>query len=126
MELYTLDRDLTVDEGVVYKGQLTVGTLHPAEKSQTWLKMYMLCKSESGYVLSALICTGKGTKLDKAYKDLQVPLQVLMTCLKPYLTTGNFFSSPQLADILISHRTHTYETMKITRKKCLQLSKQKI
>ncbi|KAJ4450248.1 hypothetical protein ANN_01667 [Periplaneta americana] len=63
-----------------------------------------------------IIYTGKGTVVDEEYKDLPVSSQVVMTLMKPLLgkdyclTTDNFYTSLQLADILISKCTDTEES----------------
>jgi hypothetical protein len=94
----------------------------PQKKARFGKKTNMLCVSKSGYVFSIIIYIGKGTKFDEQYKDLPVFSQVEKTLLKPLLDKGyclkvdNFYTSPQLADILISHTTDVYGTVKMTRK----------
>ena len=69
-----------------------------------------------------IIYTGKGTKMNKKYEQLPISSQIVMTLLEPLLdkgyclTTDNFYTSPQLAELLLSHKTDCYGTVKISRK----------
>lgn len=81
--------------------------------------MYMLVESKIGYVWSNIIYTRKGTQLMKEYKDLPKSSQVEMTLMKLLkkghcLTTDNFYTSPELANLLVNHYTDTYRTVKQT------------
>lgn len=75
------------------------------------IMLYLLCESDSGYVWSFFIYTGKGTNLDPRYSTLPVSLTV-MTLLDSLLDQGyclaiyNFYTSTEVANLLISHWTN--------------------
>lgn len=119
----TPERDVSIDESLMlFKGRLAWKQYIPLKRSRFGIKSYMLCESKTGYVWSLIIYTGKGTLFDDKYKHLCMSSQVVMTLMKPLLdkgycvTTDNFYSSPELADILISRSTDTYGTIKLRRK----------
>ncbi|GFW12656.1 piggyBac transposable element-derived protein 4 [Trichonephila clavipes] len=122
-EVVTPDRDVTIDESLmIFKGRLGWKQYKPLKRSRFGIKSYMLCESKSGYVWSLIIYTGKGTLFDEKYKHMCMSSQVVMTLMEPLLnkghclTTDNFYSSPELADILIQSLTDMYGTLKPTRK----------
>ncbi|KAK9680994.1 DDE Tnp 1-like zinc-ribbon [Popillia japonica] len=84
--------------------------------------MYMLCESESGYLFSFIIYTGKGTLITDKYNDMPMTAQIVLTLAEDLLdmgyciTTDNYYTSPQLADCLVSRQTDTYGTLRSTRK----------
>ncbi|GFT08632.1 piggyBac transposable element-derived protein 4 [Trichonephila clavipes] len=122
-EVVTPDRDVTIDESLMlFKGRLGWKQYMPLKRSRFGIKSYMLCESKSGYVWSLIIYTGKGTLFDEKYKHICMSSQVVMTLREPLLnkghclTTDNFYSSPELADILIQSLTDMYGTLKPRRK----------
>ncbi|GFW87146.1 piggyBac transposable element-derived protein 4 [Trichonephila clavipes] len=122
-EVVTPDRDVTIDENLMlFKGRLGWKEYMPLKRSRFGIKSYMLCESKSGYVWSLIIYTGKGTLFDEKYKHMCMSSQVVMTLMEPLLnkghclTTDNFYSSPELADILIQSLTDMYGTLKPRRK----------
>ncbi|CAI9736334.1 Hypothetical predicted protein [Octopus vulgaris] len=82
----------------------------------------MLCESAIGYVWSFIIYVSKGTCFDPEFRDLPISSQVVMTFMKPLLNKGhcltidNYYSSPQLADLLIANKTDVYGTLRLNRK----------
>ncbi|GFS70127.1 piggyBac transposable element-derived protein 4 [Trichonephila clavipes] len=66
--------------------------------------------------------TGKGTILNEQFKNLPVSSQVVMTLFYPLLnkghgvTTDNFYTSPELAELLVSYKTDIYGTVRLNRK----------
>ncbi|XP_063219730.1 piggyBac transposable element-derived protein 4 [Bacillus rossius redtenbacheri] len=133
-ELYTPEKDVTVDESLMlYKGRLGWKQYLPLKRARFGIKSFMLCESSSGYVYSFVIYTGRGTNFDDEYKGLPMSSQVVMSLVKPLLGKGycvitdNFYTSPQLSDMLLSHRTDSYGTVKTTRKEMPpELRKQKL
>ncbi|GFT62292.1 piggyBac transposable element-derived protein 4 [Trichonephila clavipes] len=122
-EIVTPDRDVTTDESLMlFKGRLGWKQYMPLKRSRFGIKSYMLCESKSRYVWSLIIYTGKGTLFDEKYKHMCMSSQVVMTLMEPLLnkrhclTTDNFYSSPELADILIQSLTDMYGTLKPRRK----------
>ncbi|KAG8236323.1 hypothetical protein J437_LFUL018599 [Ladona fulva] len=122
-KLYTPERDLTVDESLLlYKGRLGWRQYIPQKRARFGIKTFLLCESNSGYVWSTIVYTGKGTILDDTFKNLSMSSQVVMSLMKPLfekgycVTTDNFYTSPELAEALISHSCDTYGTVRVTRK----------
>lgn len=121
--LCTPERDVTIDESLMlYKGRLGWVQYLPLKRARFGIKTYMLCESKSGYVWSVTIYTGKDTKFDDEYNDLPQSSQIVMSLMKPLLNNGycltvdNFYSSPQLADLLIANKTDIYGTVRPSRK----------
>ncbi|KAJ8946779.1 hypothetical protein NQ318_018989 [Aromia moschata] len=122
-EAITPEKYIAIDESLLlYKGRLGWIQYIPLKRARFGIKTYMLCESKSGYVWNFIIYTGKQTNLDADYKDLPVSSQVVMTLLKPLLNLGytltmdNFYNSPQLADLLLTHKTDVYGTLRLSRK----------
>ena len=121
--MYTMERDVTIDESLMlYKGKLGWIQYIPLKQARFGIKFYLLFESKSGYVYDMIIYTGKETKINKRYENLPISFQIVMTLLKPLLgkgyclTNDNFYTSPQLAELLLSHKTDCYGTVKILRK----------
>ncbi|GFV95850.1 piggyBac transposable element-derived protein 4 [Trichonephila clavipes] len=122
-EVVTPDRDVTIVESLMlFKERLGSKQYMPLKRSRFGIKCYMLSESKSGYVWSLIIYTGKGTLFDEKYKHMCMSSQVVMTLMGPLLnkghclTTDNFYSSPELADIPIQSLTDIYGTLKPRRK----------
>lgn len=132
--LYIPERDISIDESLMlYKGRLSWVQYIPLKRARLGIKLYCLCESESGYLYSSIIYTGKGTKINDKYKDLPMSSQVVLSLMEPLLgmgyclTTDNFYTSPQLADILIKEKTDTYGTVRLNRKEVpVELQKKKL
>ncbi|GBN81315.1 PiggyBac transposable element-derived protein 4 [Araneus ventricosus] len=122
-ETITPERDVTIDESLMlYKGRLHWKQYIPLKRSRFGIKSFILCESKSGYVYQLIIYTGKDTLFDDNNQHLCKSSQVVMTLMQPLLnkgyclTTDNYYTSPELADILINRRTDIYGTLKLTRK----------
>lgn len=120
---YTPDRDITIDESLMlYKGRLGWVQYIPQKRAKFGIKTFMLCESKSGYIWNSVIYTGKGTIFDTDYQNLPISSQIVMSLVAPLLGKGyclitdNFYTSPQLADILLKYRTDTYGTVRLSRK----------
>ena len=118
-----MEREVTMDESLMLnKGRLSWIQYIPLKRARFGIKFYLLCKSKSGCVYDMIIYTGKETKTNKKYEHLPISSQIVMTLLEPLfgkgycLTTDNFYTSPQLAELLLSHKTDCYGTVKISRK----------
>lgn len=122
-EIMTPERDVTIDESLMlFKGRLHWKQYIPLKRSRFGIKSFMLCESKSGYVYQFIIYTGKDTLFDNNYQYLCKSSQVVMTLMQPLLnkgyclTTDNYYTSPELADILLSKQTDMYGTLKLNRK----------
>lgn len=94
----------------------------PGKRARFGIKFFVLCESKSGYVWSSVIYTGKGTALDSEFEEMPMSSQVVMSLMKPLLdkgyclTTDNFYTSPELAELLVSRSTDMYGTLRKTRR----------
>ncbi|KAG8224183.1 hypothetical protein J437_LFUL002305 [Ladona fulva] len=116
-ELYTPERDITIDESLLlYKGRLGWRQYMPQKRARFGIKTFMLCESKSGYVWSTVIYTGKGTIRGKESEKLSMSTQVVKSLMEPLLdkgyclTTDNFFTSPELAELL---KTRVEEVLEV-------------
>ncbi|KAG8239694.1 hypothetical protein J437_LFUL019172 [Ladona fulva] len=88
-KLYTPERDLTVDESLLlYKGRLGWRQYIPQKRARFGIKTFLLCESNSGYVWSTIVYTGKGTILDDTFKNMSMSSQVVMSLMKPLFEKG--------------------------------------
>ncbi|GFT34784.1 piggyBac transposable element-derived protein 4 [Trichonephila clavipes] len=82
-----------------------------------FLEKLWLCESESGYIWNSLIYTGKGTAFNENYNDYGLSTKSVLTLIhelkgKGYcLSTDNFYTSPELAEILIGSKTDICGTL---------------
>ncbi|XP_035217417.1 piggyBac transposable element-derived protein 4-like [Stegodyphus dumicola] len=114
-ETITPERDVTIDESLMlYKGRLHWKEYIPLKRSRFGIKSFILCESKSGYMYQLIIYTGKGTLFDDNYQHLCKSSQVVMTLMQPLLNKGYcltadiYYTSPELADILINHQTYIW------------------
>jgi len=121
-QMYTPERDITIDESLLlYKGRLGWRQCILSKRARFGIKSYMLCESISGYVWNTIIYTGRGSIIDKDFEHLQMTLQVVMSLMNPLLdkgyclTTDNFYTSPNLAELLGTRLTDIYGTVKPNR-----------
>lgn len=119
----TPEQNITIDESLLlYKGRLGWIQYIPLKRARFGIKTYLLCESKSGYVWNFLIYTGHGTLLNPEFRDHLVSMQVVLTLAEPLfgkgycLTMDNYYNCPRLADILITHQTDVYGTLKVNRK----------
>ncbi|GBN07442.1 PiggyBac transposable element-derived protein 4, partial [Araneus ventricosus] len=113
-------QDISIDESLIgYKGRLGWKQYIPTKRSRFGVKLFQLCESESGYIRNSIIYTGKGTTF---HEDYGVSTKSVMTLIhelknKGYtLTTDNYYTSPELAEILIKSKTDIYGTLRANRK----------
>ncbi|XP_067125019.1 piggyBac transposable element-derived protein 4-like [Centruroides vittatus] len=130
--LYEPERDITVDESLLlFKGRISWRQYIPLKRSRYGVKFFMLCESSSGYLYKFIIYTGKDTILDPKYNQMQITSQIVLSLVDPLLnkghcvTTDNYYTSPQLADYLISHQTDIYGTLRLNRRGIPDIIKRK-
>ncbi|XP_037560458.1 piggyBac transposable element-derived protein 4-like [Dermacentor silvarum] len=123
---YIPERDISIDESLMlFKGRLGWVQYIPLKRARFGLKFFLLCEESSGYVWDVLIYTAKGTYLGTP-ANLQpcspMGTKVVMKLIEPLLGKGycltidNFYTSPELVDLLIQHRTDVYGTVRPNRK----------
>ncbi|XP_067121900.1 piggyBac transposable element-derived protein 4-like [Centruroides vittatus] len=130
--LYEPERDITVDESLLlFKGRISWRQYIPLKRSRYGVKFFMLCESSSGYLYKFIIYTGKDTILDPKYNQMQITSQIVLSLVDPLLnkghcvTTDNYYTSPQLADYLISQQTDIYGTLRLNRRGIPDIIKRK-
>ena len=121
--VYTPERDVSIDESLMlYKGRLGWVQYIPMKRSRFGIKYYMLCESSSGYVWKFMIYVGKGTQISQEYPNLNMAAQIVMDLMKPLLRKGyrltidNFYTYPELVDILVQNYTDVLGTIRLNRK----------
>ncbi|XP_023228023.1 piggyBac transposable element-derived protein 4-like [Centruroides sculpturatus] len=121
--LYVPERDISVDESLMlYKGRLSWKQYIPLKRSRFGVKFFMLCESASGYLYNFIIYTGKGTTFNEKYQEMPIASQIVLSLADPLLgkgyclTTDNYYTSPQLADYLISCQTDLCGTVRTNRR----------
>lgn len=119
----TPDRDVTIDESLLlFKGRLSWMQYIPLKRARFGIKSYMLCESKSGYLWSMIVYTGRGTICNVDGQQLACSTKIVLSLMEELLgkgyclTVDNFYTSPELADILISQHTDVYGTVKLNRK----------
>lgn len=121
--VFVPNQNISIDESLIaYKGRLGWKQYIPSKRARFGIKLFQLCESESGYIWNSFIYTGKGTVFDKEYEQYGIATKTVLTLMdhlkgKGYtLTTDNFYTSPELAELLIKCRTDVCGTMKLNRK----------
>ncbi|CAL1272717.1 unnamed protein product [Larinioides sclopetarius] len=121
--VYVPKQDMSVDESLIaYKGRLGWKQYIPNKRARFGLKLFQLCESESGYIWNSCIYTVKGTVFHEDYNHFGVSTKSVMTLLhdlkgKGYcLTTDNYYTSPELAELLINSKTDICGTLRQNRK----------
>ncbi|GBL84787.1 PiggyBac transposable element-derived protein 4 [Araneus ventricosus] len=109
---YIPKQDISIDESLIgYKGRLGWKQYIPTKRSRFGVKLFQLCESESGYIWNSSIYTGIGTMFHVDYEDYGVSTKSVLSLIhelknKRYtLTTDNYYTSPELAEILIKCKT---------------------
>ncbi|GFS91071.1 piggyBac transposable element-derived protein 4 [Trichonephila clavipes] len=121
--VYVPKPDISVDESLIaYKGRLSWKQYIPQKRARFGIKLFQLCESESGYIWNSLIYTGKGTAFKENYNDYGLSTKSVLTLIhelkgKNYcLSTDNFYTSPELAELLIDSKTDICGTLRPNRK----------
>lgn len=119
---YVPEKDVSVDESLMlYKGRIGFKQYLPKKRARFGIKFYQLCESQSGYIWNSIIYTGKDMPLWKESSKYKSTTNIVMTLMEDLLDQGycvtldNFYTSPELAEILLTHRTDVYGTMRVNR-----------
>ena len=131
---YTPRRDVSVDESLMaYKGRLGWIQYIASKRARFGVKFYALCESQTGYIWNSVIYTGKGTKFNDKYGDYGMSTSSVLSLIDGLLGKGycvtmdNFYTSPELFDILIQNKTDAYGTVRSNRRNLPpELPKQKL
>ncbi|CAL1262020.1 unnamed protein product [Larinioides sclopetarius] len=120
---YIPECEVSVDESLLlYKGRLAFKQYIPNKRSRFGVKFYQLCEARSRYIWSSLIYTGKDMPLWQEASKYSTITNIVMTLIENLLgqeycvTLDNFYTSPELAEILLSYRTDVYGTLRSHRR----------
>ena len=76
----------------------------------------------TGYIWNFVVYTGGNTKYNEQYRELPITAQIVCTLCNPLfgkgycLYTDNFYTSPSLADILVSKQNNFVGTLRLNRR----------
>lgn len=123
---YTPSEHLAIDEYLsLWKGRLSFRIYIPSKRERYGVKVFMLCESQSGYLLNFIIYTGATTEylnplanLDLPFDTYKSPSKVVLSLLHDYLNKGycvtldNYYTLPELAEALLLNDTDCYGTLR--------------
>ncbi|XP_072277513.1 cdc42 effector protein 2 isoform X1 [Pyxicephalus adspersus] len=132
-QTYVPERDVSIDESLMaYKGKAQLVAVHCVKEGTIWREnVYTVSLSLSGYICiwlcpypylatSGIPYTGKGTQFNPRYSHYGLATSSVLTLTEPLLdqgycvTTDNFYTSPELYEFLLQHRTDAYGTIRLT------------
>lgn len=102
-------------------------TLYPKKRARFGIESYRLCEASSGYVWNILTYTGKDTELatiilGKDVSKMTKPTRVVLSLAEKLLNKGyrivtdNYYTSPELLEILCHFHTDGLGTVRVNRK----------
>ncbi|XP_044147115.1 piggyBac transposable element-derived protein 4-like [Bufo gargarizans] len=114
---YVTERDVSVDKSLMAcKGRLSWIQYIASKREWFGIKSYMLCESST-----LVIYTGNRTKFNPRYSVYGMATSSVLTLLEPLLnqgycvTTDNFYTSPELYEVLLQNKTNAYGTVRPNR-----------
>lgn len=117
-KIYTPGKTFCIDETMVpFQGRLLFKQYNPQKGHKYGIKMFKLC-SESGYTWNMSIYAGKEKQDDLLSVSTKVVLKLatdLLGCGR-LCVTDNWYTSLQLAHILLDNKTHCLGTLRSNRK----------
>ena len=109
---YIPDRELSLDEGVLpYKGRLSFKTYNPNKPDKYGIKLYILCESNSGYVLDFQVYRGVSSTL----RDIVLGLLGNLVHKGYHVFMDNFYNSVALSEELYACGVHCTGTLRLAR-----------
>ena len=125
-ENYTPQQNLALDEYLpLWKGRLAFKTYIPSKQERYRIKLYMVCESDTGYLLRFIVYTGGSTvyqepveELSEQFDDYTNPSKVVLSLFRGFYNKGycvtldNFYTSPEIAKELLSIGTDCYGTLR--------------
>ncbi|XP_063913566.1 piggyBac transposable element-derived protein 4-like [Zophobas morio] len=117
--VYTPGKTFCIDETMVpFQGRLVFKQYNPQKTHKYGIKVFKLC-CNNGYTWNISIYAGKEKTTDN---PLAVSTQIVLKLAKDLLGSGrlcitdNWYTSLQLAHILLDHKTHCLGTLRANRK----------
>ena len=125
-ENYTPEQNLGLDEYLpLWKDQLAFKIYILSKRERYDIKLYMVCESDTGYLLRFIVYTGAFTvyqdpveELSKQFDDYTNPSKVVLPFLRGFYNEGycvtldNFYTSPEIAKELLSLGADCYGTLR--------------
>lgn len=125
LSYYIPNRELAIDEGgVPFRGRVSFRCYNPSKPAKFQMKIYQLCESHSGYVLSFDAYTGKTEDTDLvAFANTTKIAKVVIYLMEQagafgwchHLYMDNYYTSPQLFAELLERETYAAGTVRSTR-----------
>ena len=114
-ETYSPEEHLAIDEYIsLWKGRLEFRIYITSNRERYGVKIFMLSKSNTGYLLNYIVYVGASTAYPNAPANLQLlfedytsPSKVVLSLFHRYLNKGycvtldNYYTSPELGKALI-------------------------
>ena len=125
--VYVPEQNVAVDEYLsLWKGRLKFRVYIPSKRERYGVKIYMLCESKTGYLVSFIIYCGGDTKytppagidLLKDFDEYANPSKVVLSLASTILNQGyciivdNLYTSPELARTFFENGTDIYGTLR--------------
>lgn len=108
---------MSIDESLMaYKGRLSWIQYQAFKRARFGVKVYMFSEAKSGYIWNSILYTGKETQWDSKYSHhgvAKLSVLSLADCLLDQgycITLDNFYTLPELFDILLQRQTDAYGT----------------
>lgn len=131
-KIYVPERDISIDESLMpSKHHLSFLQFIPSKRARFGVKFFVMCESNSGYILKTIAYTGNSTERNKEVENCCVTTSIVLELSKNLLGQGyclimdNFYNSPELYEILLSNNTDAYGTLNRKRKGLPALLKSK-
>ena len=121
---YSPTSNLTVDESLLlFKGRLVFKQYIPAKRSRFGIKIYLICESDTGFMLNFEFHSSKSDHnlFAEHASLLSLSERIVVHLSEKYLDQGyrifadNWFSSVRLASYLLSRRTYFTGTIRSNR-----------
>jgi hypothetical protein len=106
---------------MLFKGRVYFKQFIPSKKSRFGIKSSVLCDCKTNYVLNYIIYIGGKTECDSTFSNIEKSGDVVMSLIKLYLDKGhtlitdNWYSRPNLFDLLHKMKTNAFGTVRKNR-----------
>lgn len=128
---YTPQMNISIHESLLlWKGRLKWKRFSPLKSAKFGTECYILAESESGYVWDLIIHDGKDTPFpfeirgisEEKKQNFSKPTKIVLSLVAPLLNKGytlgigNFYTSPELIEVLLANKTDCVGTVRFDRK----------
>ena len=134
-EKYKPERDLNFDEGICpIKGRVVFRVYNPMKPNRFGIKLFQLCEASLSYCVGIDVyhgqtdCAQYVEALDMNCDDLTQTTKIILGMLSKvgllgkdhHIYKNNYYTSPELFDILDSYNTYACGTVRVNRKDVLR------